>query len=206
MNIIYLHGFASGPASRKARYFQERFLERGIELKVPDLARGDFEHLTITGQLKVLAEVAQAGPVSLIGSSMGGYLAALYAARHPETERVILLAPAFAFPTRWPERLGPERMASWRRNGTIPVFHYGDGLERDLSYGLIEDGARYEDFPEVRQPALVFHGRNDAVVPVAASEYFAKGRENVRLEIVESDHELGNVLGLLWTAAESFLL
>src|SRR5690348_17748458 len=53
-----------------------------------------FEHLTISGQLGVLERTLQNEPVRLIGSSMGGYLAALYAARHPEVDRLVLLAPA----------------------------------------------------------------------------------------------------------------
>ena len=48
MKYIYLHGFASGPGSTKARFFRDRFAEAGRELRVPDLAAGDFEHLTIT--------------------------------------------------------------------------------------------------------------------------------------------------------------
>ena len=44
--IVYLHGFASGPSSRKARFFAERFAELGIGLEIPDLAQGDFARLT----------------------------------------------------------------------------------------------------------------------------------------------------------------
>ncbi len=40
--FIYLHGFASSPSSRKARFFEERFRELGIGLEVPDLAEGRF--------------------------------------------------------------------------------------------------------------------------------------------------------------------
>src|SRR5690242_18341270 len=105
--ILYLHGFASGPRSSKARYFHERLTKAGARVEVPDLAAGDFERLTITGQLGVIARLAAGEPVSLIGSSLGGYLAALYAARHPEVRRVVLLAPGFAFARRWPEWLGP---------------------------------------------------------------------------------------------------
>ena len=49
--ILYLHGFASGPGSNKARYFQRRLEAAGARVAALDLARGDFEHLTITGQL-----------------------------------------------------------------------------------------------------------------------------------------------------------
>ena len=50
--IVYLHGFASGPASSKARYFKEHLETAGARVDVPDLAAGDFEHLTISGQIK----------------------------------------------------------------------------------------------------------------------------------------------------------
>ena len=115
--LLYLHGFASGPASKKARIFRDRFADAGIQLNVPDLAAGDFENLTITAQLGVVEREAGGGPVRLIGSSMGGYLAALYASRHPETERMVLLAPAFDFVRRWQERSRPcpARTSPWGR-------------------------------------------------------------------------------------------
>ena len=94
--FVYLHGFASGPSSQKARFFRERFAELGIGLEIPDLAEGRFEQLTISGQLGVMERAIGGDPATLIGSSMGGYLAALYAARHPEVEKLVLLAPACA--------------------------------------------------------------------------------------------------------------
>ena len=91
MRTLYLHGFASGPASKKATFFRRRI----PSLEIPDLAAGDFEHLSITSQIDVIDEMTVGESVSLIGSSMGGYLAALYAARRPEAvARLVLLAPA----------------------------------------------------------------------------------------------------------------
>ena len=139
--FIYLHGFASSPGSRKARFFAERFRELGIGLEIPDLAESDFRNLTLTGQLNVIAKVSRNEPVSLIGSSMGGYLAALYAARHPEVEKLVLLAPAFSFASRWPETLGDRAMEQWKRTNTLKVFHYSEGREVELGYQLVEDAA-----------------------------------------------------------------
>jgi uncharacterized protein len=205
MKTLYLHGFASSPASRKAVFFREKLAAAGVEALVPDLAQGDFEHLTISGQLRVVEEIAGGEPVRLIGSSMGGYLAALYAARHPETDRVVLMAPAFGFATRWPVSLGQQKLDEWRRTGWMEVFHYAFGEPRPVHYGLIEDGRKYEDFPDVSQPALVFHGVNDAVVPAAFSEEFARGRANVRLRLLESGHELTDVTTPIWVETERFL-
>lgn len=192
--ILYLHGFASGPSSSKARYFRERLESAGIPVEIPDLADGDFEHLTLTGQLGVIERCAAGGPVSLAGSSMGGYLAALYAARHPEVARVVLLAPAFDFARRWAEFLGPDQVGEWQRTGAMDIFHYGENRNRKLSYRLLEDAAQYEPFPGFRKPALIFHGAHDDVVPAGYSQQFAAAHPNARLEVLNSGHELLDVL------------
>ena len=203
--IIYLHGFASSPASSKARFFRDRLERAGARVQVPDLAAGDFEHLTITAQLAVLDRAAGGRPVALMGSSMGGYLAALYAARHPEITRLVLLAPAFGFSRRWPSRLGPNAVDEWRRRGTMEFFHYGENRMRALSYGLLEDAAQYEEFPGFHQPALIFHGEKDDVVPVELSQQFAAAHANAHLETVDSGHELLNVLDHLARQVVPFL-
>jgi len=203
--ILYLHGFASGPTSSKARFFRERLEAAGATVEIPDLAAGDFEHLTITGQLAEIERAARGEPVSLIGSSMGGYLAALYAQRHPDIPRLVLLAPAFRFVPRWVERLGPQA-EQWRRSGTMDVFHYGENRNCALSYKLLEDAVDYPDFPDFRQPALIFHGVHDDVVPPAFSEEFAATHPNAHLEILDSGHELINVLDYMARKVLPFLL
>jgi pimeloyl-ACP methyl ester carboxylesterase len=201
---IYLHGFASGPGSRKAQFFRERFRTAGIELEIPDLSEGNFENLTITGQLGVISRLAAGKPISLIGSSMGGYLAALYAERHREVERLVLMAPAFALSRRWTEWLGDGQLADWKQRGYLAFFHYAEGRERRLSYRIIEDAAQYEDYPDVAQPTLVFHGTADSAVPYTLSEDFARPRPNVELTLLEDSHELLASLETMWTATRRF--
>ncbi len=207
--ILYLHGFASGPSSTKALYFRGRMEAAGAQVEVPDLAAGDFEHLTLSGQLAVLEALARPNgrqqPVALAGSSMGGYLAALYAARHTEVTRLVLLAPAFGFARRWPERLGDAPMERWRAGGSMEVFHYAENRPRAVSYRLMEDAVLYEEFPDFRQPALIFHGAQDDVVPPSLSRDFAASHPNALLEIVDSGHELLNVLDYIAPKIEAFL-
>lgn len=195
--LLYLHGFASGPASKKAQFFRRRFADRGLDLDVPDLA-ADLENLTISGQLEVVAQALQERPAVLIGSSLGGYLAALYAARHKEVRGVVLLAPAFDFARRWEEWLGKEKMEAWRNDGFLRVYHYGQQREARVGFRLLEDAGRYEGYPSLSQPALVVHGLRDEVLPVEASRRFARGRPGVVLHTVDSDHELLDVLEFLW--------
>jgi uncharacterized protein len=207
LNILYLHGFASSPQSRKALFFKEKLGSQGIRVDVPDLAEGDFEHLSICRQIKFIEQLVGNEAVTLIGSSLGGYLAALYAARRPEIERVILLAPAFGFHRLWVAALGPERLASWRREGTMNVFHYGEGREMPLAYKFIEEAESLDPFPRIMQPVLIFHGDRDPVVPVEQSLEFLQTNPHAKLvRFGESGHELTDVLENIWRDAEDFLL
>ena len=205
--ILYLHGFASSPASSKARYFRGCLENAGARVDVPDLASGDFEHLSITGQLAVIEDAAAGDAVSLIGSSLGGYLAALYAARHPEVRSLVLLAPAFAFARLWSSTLaGAEQVEEWRRTGTMEVFHYGENRHCRLGYQLLADAGRYEDYPDFSQPALIFHGIHDDAVPVSSSREFAAHHSNATLEVLDSDHQLLNMLDYMAPKIARFLM
>jgi len=181
-------------------------MERGVELAIPRLDEGNFEGLTITGQLAVVERVAMGEPVSLMGSSMGGYVAALYAARHAEVKRLVLMAPAFWLARRWRSWLGEGKMEDWRQTGRLPVYHYGENRECQVGYQLIEDARQYEKFPAFDQPALIFHGERDDVVPLDYSREFCAAHPNARLNVMASDHELTDGMADIAAQAIPFLL
>ncbi|MBX9600680.1 MAG: alpha/beta fold hydrolase [Bryobacteraceae bacterium] len=206
MKIVYLHGFASSPLSSKAQYFRRGFKALGREVSIPALDGGSFETLTITGQLKRVAEAAGEDEVALIGSSLGGYLAALFAARRPDQVRkVVLMAPALRFPRRWQAGLGPQAVAEWERTDRLPVFHYGFNERRYLRFELLRDALTYEDDPPFLQAGLLFHGRNDPVVPVSDSIEFAASRSWVELRLFDSGHELTDVVQEMFEQTAHFL-
>jgi hypothetical protein len=199
-NILYLHGFGSTPESTKARFFYRNFAMIGGEVHTPDLTQGKFEGLTITGQLEAIDQaVKEIRPQLVIGSSMGGYLAALYAARSPaRVPALVLLAPAMAFARRMAQALGPAEMEAWKQKGTRLVYHHGETELRPVGYQLYEDAAQYEDYPDITQPTLAFHGRLDEVVDPQTVLEFSWGKPNVTLELVDSDHRLLDVLDMIW--------
>ena len=206
VKIIYLHGFASSPASSKARHFQNQFSQAGVETVIPALDGGDFRNLTITSQLEIVERASNGERVVLMGSSLGGYLTALYSASHPDqVERAIMMAPAFCFARRWSAEL--QALEEWKRTGVMQLFHYGEHHMREISYNLISDGLEYEDYPEVRQPTLILHGAKDPVVPVMLSEEFARRHPaTTTLRIYpQSGHELTDVVDQMWNEVSAFL-
>ena len=97
-------------------------------------------------------------------------------------------------------------MAEWRRAGTTPVFHHAEGGMRPLAPALLDDGSRYQDFPDFTQPALIFHGVKDDVVPVGYSQEFVATHPNATLEVLDSDHALTDVLEYMAPKVSAFLL
>jgi uncharacterized protein len=210
VNLFYLHGFASSPKSTKVRYFTERFREHGIDVRCPDFNQPDFAALTLTRMLDQLsAEMAtlDRAPVTLVGSSLGGTLAILAAARSgAQVDRLILLAPAVMFAKPGHHLLPPERIEVWRRRGALPFFHHADNAERDLNVTFYEDSLRYDSFnAAIEQPALIFQGLRDASVDYRTVEAFAKTRPNVTLSLLDDDHQLIASLPRIWADVEAFL-
>ena len=192
--FVYLHGFASSPGSKKASCFRTAFAELGWELEVPDLNPPDFRDLTIGSMIEAAsAAVDRAGgaPVGLIGSSLGGYVAATLASRRDDIGAVALLAPAFDLQARWSARLGPGALDVWERMGSIPVFHHGLEKECLLGYEFYAESRNHESHPDPGGvPVLAFHGRRDDVVPPECVEEFVRRYPSVTLRMLDDDHSL----------------
>jgi pimeloyl-ACP methyl ester carboxylesterase len=207
MRALYLHGFASSPESSKAQYFKDRLAACGVAVEVPNFNEPAFESLTVT---RMLAQVGEAigqsrEPVSLIGSSLGAFVAVNAAARFP-VDRLVLLAPALDFATNRMRDLGPEGLARWRSTGTLDVFHYGFNRPMPLGFGIYEDAAQYDAFAlHLRLPILIFQGTRDTVVDPVVVTRFAHDHPNVTLHLLDDDHQLRASLDRIWEQTCAFL-
>jgi hypothetical protein len=205
VTVYYLHGFASSARSAKAAYFAERLSPYGVRLRCPDFNLPDFETLTMTRMLdRLAADLRDEAPAAVMGSSLGGRLAILAAARLPrQVDRMVLLAPA-VIPAQ--TFLPPDRMDAWQRDGWATFFHYADGRDRPLHYRFYEDLAAQDPFQVTfEQPALVFQGVRDPIVDRGVVEQWAAGRPNVTLTLLDDDHQLMASLPRIWADVETFL-
>jgi pimeloyl-ACP methyl ester carboxylesterase len=197
-HVVYLHGFASSPASGKAERFRRECDARGISFTCPDLNLPSFETLTATrmlGQAREAIEATGDGPVMLVGSSLGGFVAA-HAAARDTTGRVVrlaLMAPAFDFGGNRLRQLGEHGIDAWRREGSLEFFHYAHNQPRRVWFRLYEDAAQYDAFAlRLSQPIHIFQGRQDDTVLPETVAAWAEGRANVDLHWYDDGHQLGN--------------
>ncbi|OFW19197.1 MAG: hypothetical protein A3H97_23780 [Acidobacteria bacterium RIFCSPLOWO2_02_FULL_65_29] len=210
MTVFYLHGFASSAQSTKAAYLAERLSGHGLTLQCPDFNDPDFRSLTMTRMLEQLGrevDMSGPGPVTLIGSSLGGTLAILASTRlAARVDRVVLLAPAVMFAKPGHHLLPPERVEEWRRRGVLPFFHYAYNEERLLDFAFYEDTVGYDAFNAMLpQPTMIFQGLRDQSVDYHTVEQFARSRPNVTLSLLDDDHQLAASLPRIWTDMEAFL-
>lgn len=209
-HVVYLHGFASSPASSKASRFAAEFARHGVGWSCPDLNLPAFETLTVTrmlDQTRAAIEAAGPGPVALIGSSLGAFVA-VHASAQDTTgtvDRLVLLAPAFDFGGNRLEQLGDHGIEEWRRLGALRVFHYGWNEPRAVGFHLYEDAARYDAFAlGDPKPTLIVHGSRDASVDPATVARWARARRGVDLRMVDDDHQLAASMDEIWAATERF--
>jgi pimeloyl-ACP methyl ester carboxylesterase len=206
--ILYLHGFASGPGSAKAVDLARRFAAGGERLEIADLTPGPdgFERSTPTSMLAIVGGLLAPAPAphALVGSSLGGWLSALTAARVPAVERLVLLAPAFNLVERWLGRLGPEQVAAWKRDG-LEVDHHATGTRRRIGHDFIQDAGRYPAYPVVTVPTLVIAGRQDETVPLADIERFVERTPSARLVVLDDGHGLERSYPRIFEEASAFL-
>ena len=207
--MIYLHGFASSSRSGKASFFGQRCREAGIAFEAPDLNLPDFSTLTVTRMLEQTGALLDraAGPATLMGSSLGGYVAVLAAARRPEkVKNVVLMAPALDFSDRGLSGPGGADIGDWRRAGHLNVFHFGYGRMMPIHYELYEDARRYDAMTAVLpMPVLVFQGRRDTAVDPATVKAWSEPRPNVELHLLDDDHQLGNSLSYMWEKTKNWV-
>lgn len=189
----YFHGFRSSPSAKKGNHLRERLAAEGVELLVPDLNQPSFAALSVGAMLAHLDALheREGHPTwRIVGSSLGGWLAARWAELHPSrVDALVLLCPAFDIAHRWPRIMPPGAFERWRRDGAIDTEDAAGNPVR-LHFGFYEEASRENQWPRVRCPVTVVHGVRDETVPIDSSRRWTREQSDARLIEVDDTHDL----------------
>lgn len=134
------------------------------------------------------------GPLELVGSSMGAWIASLAAAARPErTARLVLVAPAIDYT----DKLVEAAMSDADRQALARDGAFSDAAEGErYTAAFLEDGRRWSLLPgpaPIAAPVRILQGGADAVVPWRHALAFAEslpGPDVVFTLVRDGDHRL----------------
>lgn len=172
--VILCHGMESNKNSEKIVGVAEALAARGIlalrfDFSYAGDSSGNFEDITYSGEVDdlraayALVQSRAPGKIAILGSSMGGTVALLFAATQPAVAALVTVA-APVHPEQFPARtLTPKQIDAWRARGF--TLYHGQRLNVSLLHDL-ETINVVEAVAHIACPVLILHGDADEVVPV----------------------------------------
>ena len=162
IRVLFAHGFEGTPEGSKPSYMRD---ELGWDVVAPSMSELGW---TIEQETEVLLRIIdEDGPFDIIaGSSMGGLAAANASNLRPDEKfSLLLIAPAFGLGDLWREGAKPEGLAQWERDGSIPYFMNGLGIEVTLDWEFFLSAERMS-WPKLNHPTVILHGNLDDALEV----------------------------------------
>jgi pimeloyl-ACP methyl ester carboxylesterase len=209
--VVFLPGFRSDMTGDKATALALLCAERGVRMLRFDYSghgasSGDFLAGTIgawAADAMAAIDALTEGPVVLVGSSMGGWIAFLAAMARPGRIAALVgiaAAPDFTQRLMWDAMTLSER-AALERDGVLYVpSQYGDPTP--ITRALIEDGANHlvlTGHIPIHCPVRLLHGQADPDVPWELALRIAEqvATQDARVILVkDGDHRLSRLADL----------
>lgn len=196
--LIRLHGFISNKEG-SSKDIQERLSHEFVSLMIDyhghGESEGNFEDFTVSGALddaqtalNYLLDLDKVDPEKIVvmGSSLGGMLSLLLAARDSRVKLAVVCCPVVDFKEVFSKH---QDIGLWREQGWVEALGV-EGLK--IKYNFFEDGCKFDVYSEAEKiecPVLVISGNKDTYIPVEHLEKLMQHLKNGRLEIVEgADH------------------
>lgn len=209
---VFVHGFRSHCGGEKSLALAEYAAIRRrpwlrFDLSSHGLSDGTFDEFRVSKALRDLETVLDwlgGRSVVLVGSSLGGWLCALAALRHPKRVRgALLMAPAFNFVRYYLALLPEAERAQWQATGKRTFEDRYGGPPFTVDYETVTDALAYDVYASPLRfgcPLEIIHGADDEVVPVASSREFVRRAAAPWLRLTEvpgGDHRLSDRIPLL---------
>lgn len=206
--IVFITGFLSKRWGNKSTTLAQWCRERGWGFCCYDVrgfgdSEGLFTDYTLSDWIAdartVMESMKSGPPVTIIGNSLGSWIAWLVAQEFPIVNELILIAPAFNMMGERAKTISEARLHDWHTAGWMPWDD--DPLHKDwpLSWKWVEESEHYwaRTFDVTRQvKTTILHGLQDTVIPPEGSQRFADTllcRDSnfpLDLQLIPGDHRL----------------
>lgn len=208
--ILFITGFLSKRWGNKSKALWQWCQEKGWGFCCYDVrgfgdSEGRFTDYTLSDWIAdartVLKSIETGPPVTIVGNSLGSWIAWLVAEECPIVEELILIAPAFNMMGERAKTISKERLHDWHAAGWMPWDD--DPLHKDwpLSWKWVEESEAYwaKTFENPRPvKTTILHGLEDSVIVPEGSRHFADEllrRDSafpLDLRLIPGDHRLSN--------------
>lgn len=184
--LLFITGFLSKRWGTKSKALAELCRERQwgfccFDFRGNGDSEGAFRDYTLCDWLddarRVLHMMNDGPPMTIIGSSLGGWLAWILGQECAHAHQLVLLAPAFNMMSERAKEISASRRDQWETTGWMPWAD--DDLHRNfpLSWKWVEESERFwvQIFHRLRRiPTTILHGLRDDVIPPQSSWDFTK--------------------------------
>lgn len=184
--LLFITGFLSKRWGNKSKALADVCRQRNwgfccFDFRGNGESEGAFTDYTLCDWLEdarcVTNMLANSSPLTLIGSSLGGWLAWILGQEFPQVKQLVLLAPAFNMMGKRAQEIPHARRQQWEATGWMPWDD--DALHRDspLSWKWVEESEalwsrRFDPLRKV--PTRIVHGLQDVVIPPKGSWEFTE--------------------------------
>jgi uncharacterized protein len=210
-SVLFITGFLSKRWGNKSKALAQWSTELGWGFCTYDVrgfgdSEGTFTDYTLSdwtadarSVLSILTKSKE--PLTIVGNSLGGWIAWLMAQEHDLVDRLILIAPAFNMMGVRAKTIAPERRHHWHREGWMPWDDDPVHREWPLSWKWVEESEAYwaTSFDRLRRVrTTIVHGSDDTVILPQGSHEFVNLLQRhdpsypIDLRLVHGDHRLSS--------------
>jgi uncharacterized protein len=208
--ILFITGFLSKRWGNKSKALAQWCEDKGWGFCCYDVrgfgeSEGTFTDYTLSDWIAdarlVLSMLKDGPPITIVGNSLGGWIAWLMAQEVQEIERLILIAPAFNMMGVRARSISEARRQAWLTSGWMPWDDESAHKDWPLSWKWVKESEAYwkTTFDRLRPVnTTILHGLHDTVIlPSGSSEFVEQllSRDPafpVELQLIPGDHRLSS--------------
>lgn len=203
---VWLGGYHSDFLGGKASVMRNTAIKNNVSSLLFDYSghgqsSGEFADFCLSDWLRdveAIVDNTTSGDLMLVGSSMGGWLSLLYALKHPErVKRLVLIAPApdFTEDLMW-QGMGAAAQKEVIENGYWVLASEFDAGGYKITRKLIEDGRNHlilHKEIKINVPVTIIQGMQDESVPYERALELAQNLSTPEVKLIyikDGDHRL----------------